>query len=485
MQQITKLSNISTTQKLSEGGLQPLAELISLLGLGTRFHGDAVLQGADPIIQSPHRLGEASGIAQLLIGIAGASIWQARTSQTTDVSIDIVDALHFLHPTHFVEQQGRSINVGAEHVAVNDMFLTRDGKYVMLEAGPPYAKLLKGYSIFFDCGDDKASYTREVAKWNAEELEEALASAGLPACRAFSRQEWLEHPQGKLLAATPVIEIEKIAEGPAVPFATAEGLEAPLQGLRVLDFTHVLAGPRSARTLAEYGADVLHITSPSYPDTFAQHLGVDIGKRCAYLDLRNDADLERMHELASSADVFTTTYRGAVNQRFGLDAHELAARSKRGIVCMTANAYGHAGPWRDRPGFDQNGQVASGFAAKEGEPGRPKFSPVFYLADLMTGYLAAAGMMAALLRRSEEGGSYHVKLSLVRSAMWVQSLGFLDTILQKSLPETDNYPAKRTNVNSVYGELSYLKSPLSFSNLDLPNFDMIEPYGASQAAWHS
>jgi hypothetical protein len=96
MQQITKLSNFSTTQKLSEGGLQPLAELISLLGLGTRFHGDAVLQGADPIIQSPHRLGEASGIAQLLIGIAGASIWQARTSQTTDVSIDIVDALHFL-----------------------------------------------------------------------------------------------------------------------------------------------------------------------------------------------------------------------------------------------------------------------------------------------------------------------------------------------------------------------------------------------------
>jgi len=166
-----------------------------------------------------------------LIGIAGASIWQARTSQATDVSIDIVGALHFLHPTHFVEQQRRSINVGAEHVAVNDMFLTRDGKYVMSEAGP-----------------------------------------------------------------------------------------------------------RSARTLAEYGADVLHITSPSYPDTFAQHLGVDIGKRCAYLDLRNDTDLERMHELASGADVFTTTYRGAVNQRFGLDSHELAARSNRGIVCMTANA---------------------------------------------------------------------------------------------------------------------------------------------------
>ena len=356
--------DLRVERRLSGGALKPLTELIELLRLGNRFAGDAILRGADPIIQSPHRLGEASAIAQLLIGVTGAVIWQARTSRKTDVSIDIIDALHFLHPTHFVQQQGRAINVGAETVAVNDMFLCRDGKYVMLEAGPPYAKLLKGYSMFFDCGDDKASYAREVAKWNSRELEEALAKAGLPACRAFTQEEWLVHPQGKILASTPVIEIEKIADGPRVPFSESDHLAWPLQGVRVLDFTHVLAGPRSARTLAEYGADVLHISSPAYPDTFAQHLGVDIGKRCAYLDLRSEEDLAKMHGLARIADVFTSTYRRSVNQRFGLDAHSLAAQSERGLVCMTANAYGHSGPWSDRPGFDQNGQVASGFAAR-------------------------------------------------------------------------------------------------------------------------
>jgi len=453
------------------------------LGLNSRFTGDAVLRGSDPIIRSPHKLGEASAIAQLLIGAAGAAIWNTRTSQSTDVEIDIFDALHFLHPTHFVKQQGRSINVGAEMVVINDLFLCKDGKYVMLEAGPPYAKLLKGYSTFFDCGDDKASYAREVAKWNSWELEDAMAKAGLPACRAFTTEEWLEHPQGQALATTPVIEIEKIADGPRVPFSTPDHLTAPLQGIKVLDFTHVLAGPRSARTLAEYGADVLHITSPAYPDTFAQHLGVDIGKRCAYLDLRDTPDLVQMQALARTADVFTSTYRGTVNQRFGLEPRQLAAQSERGIICMTANAYGHTGPWSGRPGFDQNGQVASGFAAKDGGLGKPKFSPVFYLADLMTGYLAAAGMMAALLKRAEEGGSYHVKLSLARSAMWVQALGYLDTTRQAGIPSKDIYPAKLAHVRSVYGELSYLQAPLTFTNLTLPQVHLIEPYGASPASW--
>ena len=250
MQNILKepntLADFNAVQRLSDGGLQPLAELITQLGLAGRFDGDAVLHGADPIIRSPHRLGEASAIAQLLIGVAGAAIWQARTSQKTDVSIDIVDALHFLHPTHFVQQQGRAINVGAENVAVNDMFLTRDNKYIMLEAGPPYAKLLKGYTVFFECGDEKACYARAVAKWNADELEDALAKAGLPACRAFTREEWLEHPQGKLLAATPVIEIEKIKDGPPVPFPVADQKFGTFTGSAGTRF-HACAGGAAQR----------------------------------------------------------------------------------------------------------------------------------------------------------------------------------------------------------------------------------------------
>jgi crotonobetainyl-CoA:carnitine CoA-transferase CaiB-like acyl-CoA transferase len=114
---------------------------------------------------------------------------------------------------------------------------------------------------------------------------------------------------------------------------------------------------------------------------------------------------------------------------------------------------------------------------------KPQFSPVFYLADLMTGYFAAAGMMAALLRRSIEGGSYHVKVSLARSAMWVQELGFLEIVQQQDIPEKDVSPVNARTVPSIYGPLSFLAPPLTFTNLDVPHFDTIEPYGASSPEW--
>ena len=467
--------------RLSAGGLAPLAEMLEIAGLATHFSGDAALLGNDPVIRSPHRLAEASATAQLLIGAAGAAIWENRAGARTDMSIDAIHALHHLHPTHYVMQAGYRQNVGAEYVPVNDVFPTADGRYVMLMAGPPYPKLLNGYLNFFDCGNNKEALARAVAKWEAEDLQEALTKVGVPACCAYTREEWLNHPQGKALAAAPPLEIVKIADGDPAPFP--DNGASPLDGIRVLDFTHVLAGPRSTRTLAEYGAQVLHISSPAHADTLPQHLGTGFGKYNAYLDLRVESQLAAMRHLARTADVFASTYRLPVNERFGLLPDLLASSSERGIVYMSATAYGHSGPWRDRPGFDQNGQVASGLAMTEGQGGPPRFSPVFYLADLITGYFAAAGMMAALHRRAVEGGSYHVKVSLARSAMWVQEMGLLDVSSQANVPDTDSYPAQTVSIDTAYGPVTSLAPPLRFSNLTLPSAERLVPYGADLPAW--
>ena len=419
---------------------------------------------------------------QLLIGAAGAAIWAARGGTRTDISVDIFHALHYLHQTHYVGQSGYP--AASEPSSSRSMVSFRPATAATSCSRP--GRRTRSCSTGISTSSTAVttsnpsparspSGTRRISNWRWP------TPVSRPAGR--SPVEWLAHPQGQALARTPPIEIVKLADGDPVPFR--EDGNWPLDGVRVLDFTHVLAGPRSARTLAEYGAEVLHISSPWFADTRAQHLGVDVGKYDAYLDLRSDEDLATMQRLAASADVFASTYRPAVNQRFGLLPAPLAAASERGIVYMSANAYGHSGPWQDRPGFDQNAQVASGFAMAEGQGGPPKFSPVFYLADLITGYFAAAGMMAALHRRAIEGGSYQVKLSLARSAMWVQELGLLDVAAQGEVPETDSYPAETVSIDTAYGAVTLLAPPLTFTNLTLPDTDRLVPYGADPAAWPS
>lgn len=468
-------------RSLKAGTLAELQSLIDLLNLNQHFGGDATVLGCDPLLRSPHRLAEATAYALLLEGIAAASIWKRRSGEDSSIGIELSDAIHALHSTHFLWQSGYPISVGAEYVPTNGIFECKDGRFIMIEAGPPYAKLERGYLNFFDCGNNRDSIARCIANFKAEDLQEKLSALGLPACIAYSPEEWRAHAQGKALLKAPVIEIEKIADGK--PIGLTGKAPYPLAGIKVLDFTHVLAGPRSMRSLAQYGAEVLHISSPYHRDTISQNLLVNFGKRSAYLLLSEPDAASRMKELLKSADVLSFSYRPSVAERFGLEPATLAAGSD-GIVCLSVNAYGHSGPWTSRPGFDQNAQVATGFAAKEaGSDGRPRFSPVFYLNDFLTAYLASAGVMTALLRRALEGGSYHVKVSLARSAMWVQDLGYINQDVYHSMPEKDIYPVKLRTVKTTCGEIKELVPAGQFSNMPRLDLNDVHPFGADPPEW--
>ncbi|QDQ28165.1 acyl-CoA hydratase [Chitinimonas arctica] len=467
--------------KYSQGELTALAALVGQLGLTEYFGGEASLWGADPILRSPHRLGEAISNLLLLDGIAASAIWQYRTGQTNDLDLNILDAIHHLHPTHFLWQADHHLNLGAEDVPTNGMYQCRDGRFIMIEAGPPYPQLQNGYLNFFNCGNSRQALAAAIANWPSVLLEESLAVAGLPGCIALTREEWRNHPQGKLLAQAPLIEIEKIGESAPQPFSPNPA--SALAGIKVLDFTHVLAGPRSTRTLAEFGAKVLHLSSPYHADTAIQNLLVNHGKRSAYLDMHSAGAKPRLDALLADADVFAFSYRPSIAEKFQITPAEVAGLSKKGIVHLSVNAYGHAGPWRQRPGFDQNGQVATGFAVEEGSLDQPRFTPVFYLNDLIAGYAAAAGMMAALLRRACEGGSYHVKVSLARSAMWVQDLGGVEQAQWSAAPGSDTYPANLTSAQTAFGKLTYLAPAVRFSTLPKVDLLPVAPYGAHAASW--
>jgi len=124
--------------------------------------------------------------------------------------------------------------------------------------------------------------------------------------------------------------------------------------------------------------------------------------------------------------VFVESYRGHKIADLGVSPEELAAR-RPGIVYASPKACSHDGPWAEGGGFDMEALCVTGFTTLEGTPEQPKFPPTLVMNDFVAGYLGAAGIQAALIRRATEGGSYEVRVNLARCAMWFNSLGTFDT----------------------------------------------------------
>jgi crotonobetainyl-CoA:carnitine CoA-transferase CaiB-like acyl-CoA transferase len=206
----------------------------------------------------------------------------------------------------------------------------------------------------------------------------------------------------------------------------------------VLDLTRVLAGPTCARTLAEHGADVLKITGAHLPSIGHQEYDTGHGKLSAHLDLRDLKDLETLRGLVREADVFSQGYRpGTLGQR-GLSPEELT-QLRPGLVYISMCAFSHAGPWASRRGFDTVVQTVSGMTHRQGElfpgdePG-PQFYPVSAI-DYLTGYLMAFGAMVALARRTREGGSWLVRISLAQVGRWLVERGQVPEADLKDVPQ--------------------------------------------------
>jgi hypothetical protein len=282
---------------------------------------------------------------------------------------------------------------------------------------------------------------------------------------------------------------ELAAEGTAASGAGA-GQEAgnsqeagnglPLDGLRVLDLTRVIAGPVATRLLGALGADVLRIDPPQYPEIEDQFVDTAFGKRSVEADLTIPENQERLKQLLAAADVVVIGYRHDALDRFGLTPRELLA-ARPGLVVVTLNSWGSAGPWGHLRGFDSIVQAACGIAhlyGKKNDDGgwHPGALPVQAL-DHATGYgvAAAAVRLLELRRQTGTGGAGH--LSLARTAEELFSLP-PNTESAAELP----LPAYRS-VSSSYGELRYVGPPLMDAGRPLDYPFPPPPYGSSQPAW--
>jgi hypothetical protein len=265
---------------------------------------------------------------------------------------------------------------------------------------------------------DRSAVASAVSGWKVDALEDAVVEAGGAAAAMRSLVDWSEHPQGRAVAAEPLLAVE-----PGSPAATTSRAgpvgsahAGPLSGIRVLDLTRVLAGPAATRTLAGWGADVLRIDPPGW-DEAAVVPELTLGKRCARLDLRTDHGRERFLELLAAADVLVHGYRSDALEHLGL-GWEARDQYRRGLIDVSLDAYGWSGPWAARRGFDSLVQMSCGIAdAGRRAAGVEKPTPLPVQAlDYATGWILAAAVITGLTLRTTHGVGSRWRGSLARTA---------------------------------------------------------------------
>jgi formyl-CoA transferase len=208
------------------------------------------------------------------------------------------------------------------------------------------------------------------------------------------------------------------------------GPAGPLTGIKVLDLSAYIAGPYGCTLLADQGADVIKVEPPTgdnlrqYPSTLEGEnrafLGVNRSKRGIVLDLKQDGDRRILLDLAAEADVLVHNFRPGVAERLGIGHATLEALNPRLIYCVVTG-YGETGPLAGRAGYDQVLQAMTGMSRLQGKAGGPPEltygSPVDYYAAA----LVAGGVASALFERERSGVGQYVGVSLLRSAMTMQS----------------------------------------------------------------
>ncbi len=330
--------------------------------------------GNDPILPTPFRIGTAGAATLAAPGLAAADLWEHRTGRRQDVGVDVRQATASLRSGHYMKLGDGDVSPARNPIM--GVYPAKDGRWSYIHANFPNHRAAALQVL--GCEEDRDAVTRAVATWNAADLEEAIIAAKGAGGMVRTQTEWANHPQAAAVAALPLMQIVRI--GDSRPEPLPEG-SRPLSGIRVLDLTRVLAGPTCARTLAEHGADVLKISAAHLPNLGYQEFDTGHGKLSAYLDLREQRDVDTLRGLVAEADVFSQGYRpGALGAR-GLVARGPGGDPARAGLCLAvrirsygsvgvATRFRHGDPDRqrhdraaggDRSGEDSRAAVLSGF----------------------------------------------------------------------------------------------------------------------------
>jgi crotonobetainyl-CoA:carnitine CoA-transferase CaiB-like acyl-CoA transferase len=443
--------------------------------------------GKDPIVPSTLKFATASAIGLAAKAVAIAKLWKIRTGVGQDIEVDLRKVVHRLSP--FFQGKWEKINGFSPGFPTElaspfapNFYKTKDGRHVMpLDF---YNRLRVSTLNFLNVPEDKEAIKQAILKFDSNELEEKANAAGLVMTKVRTVQEFLQTVQFATLEKLSIIQIEKIAESAPMPFT--ENPSSPLDGIKALGMGHVIAGAGTGRALALHGADVLNIWSLNDVELESLYATADVGMRSAKLDLKSREGKDKMMSLVKDADIFFANRRVGYLERYGLSAKEMAV-VKPGIIHATVSLYGEEGPWAERGGFDVSAGVATGVMAMEGSLEEPKLPSIMVVDDYLVAWLITTGIIETLIRRSTEGGSYKIHMSLSRTVMWMYTLGIYDMSYAKATagksadrefldPELFTAETPMGTYQGLTEQVIMSKTPGSYKYV-------LVPRGASKAEW--
>lgn len=412
---------------------------------GRRPDADAIaISGREDVLPGRFRVAAAAGACVGVTTHAAAELLRRRGIPVGGVSAELRHAAAAFQSERLLRVDGGP--AGDVWSPLSGDYRAADG-WVRLHCNYPHHEAAVCRAMVVR--HDRAELADAVAAATSWQVQEDVVAAGGAAAAMRSSASWRGHPQARVLAADPLVGTEV---WPDADVRAPASSDRPLGGVRVLDLTHVIAGPVAGRTLAAHGAEVLHVGAEHLPVIRPLALDTGMGTRSTYLDLRTVAGRDRLWRLIADCDVLVQSYRPDSLAHRGFTMQRLRA-VRPGIVLAELDAYGWSGPWRGRRGFDSLVQLATGIAAEGGESnggGRPGPLPVQAM-DHATGWLTAAAVMIALGERAEHGGSRRIRLSLARTAMWLDSLG------RKNDTDTDaDFTELLQIMPSEFGELTYV-----------------------------
>jgi crotonobetainyl-CoA:carnitine CoA-transferase CaiB-like acyl-CoA transferase len=257
---------------------------------------------------------------------------------------------------------------------------------------------------------------------------------------------------------------------------------APLAGLTVLDASQMLAGPICAMRLGDLGANVVKIEPPGRGEHNRSHgiggvriggetptfLGLNRNKRSVALDLKQPAGLEALLDLVKVADVFVQNFRVGTAERLGVGWADLSALNPRLVYCQISG-YGETGPYRDRPGQDLVVQGYSGSMWAVGAMDDPPSPGALWAVDVMTGYQAAIGILAALAGRERTGRGDKVSVSMLGTVLDCQAQELALFLNAGVAPERSTVPTAHALIPAPYGVFRTADGWLTLAMSPLPS----------------